>query len=545
MKTARTAMAVACACLVTAAPAYASSLPGGVTPGTGAQSPSVTSPYSNGSSNSAAVPNSNGSNNGIAPSSNGSNNAIAPNSNGSNNAIAPNSNGSFNNAVAPNSNGSAAVPYSNGSNNAAAPYQNGSAPNAVAPYQNNGANTPYQTNPSPYGSSNPQNSGSAYGQTPYGQTPGSSNNQTPGGTLNGQTPGSNGQTPGTGGYNSQAPNAGYNGTYNSPGLGDNGTTGGAAGNAPSNSAGSQYGGSNSATPYGSDGYTGTPSGSAPFSGSPGGGIGSGVGGGMPAIGGARSAGGTTPDVKPDPVNGQRGYREAGSYNPGQDRPLLTATPVAGKIDVYYVNKGDSLWKISRKYMVELEAVIAANPALEDPDLIFPGDQIAVPLDSSQGYDIAAANTDPGDGSTKIRSNIVAGRYSGTLQDKIAAVEEEDLFALVNKEREKTGLTPLNLSKELSNIARLKADEMSLSGYFDHTSPVYGSPFEMLRSFGVTYKTAGENIAKGQKTAKAVMSAWMGSQGHKSNILNQRYNEIGVGYASNGKTSFWVQIFASR
>jgi uncharacterized YkwD family protein/spore coat assembly protein SafA len=299
-------------------------------------------------------------------------------------------------------------------------------------------------------------------------------------------------------------------------------------------------------PYGANGYNSVPGTSAPSTGIPG----SGIGNGLPAIGGAKTndasgatpdAGESTPDVKPDPVNGGRGHGEAGAYDPGRDRPLLKAEAVDGKIDVYYVNRGDSLWKISRKYMIELDALIDANPELLDPDLIYPGDQIAVPLEQEE-QEIAGANTDLGDGSVKIRSNIVSGRYSGTLQEKIANAEEEELFSQVNQARETAGLKALGLSKELSNIARLKADEMSLSSYFDHNSPVYGSPFEMLKSFGVTYRTAGENIAKGQKSAKAVLAAWMGSTGHKANIMSEKFTEMGIGFATDGKTTHWVQIF---
>jgi uncharacterized YkwD family protein/spore coat assembly protein SafA len=260
-----------------------------------------------------------------------------------------------------------------------------------------------------------------------------------------------------------------------------------------------------------------------------------------------------PEVKPDPVNGQKGRREAADHDPGKDRPLLKAKAVDGKIDVYYVNKGDSLWKISQKYMIDLEDVINANPSLPDPDLIYPGDQIAVPLDASsqspgsqgsgsQDSGIASADSDAGNGATKIRSTIVEGRYSGTLREKIATAEEDELFIQVNKARENEGLAPLKLSKELGNVARIKADEMSASGYFDHSSPVYGSPFEMLRSFGVSYKTAGENIAKGQKSAQAVLAAWMGSEGHRANIMNERFTEVGIGFATDGKTTYWAQIF---
>ena len=77
-------------------------------------------------------------------------------------------------------------------------------------------------------------------------------------------------------------------------------------------------------------------------------------------------------------------------------------------------------------------------------------------------------------------------------------------------------------------------------YFSHTSPVYGAPFEMIKNFGISFRSAGENIAKGQSTPQAVVNAWMNSSGHRANILNVSYNKIGVGYVSDGK--YWTQMF---
>jgi uncharacterized protein YkwD len=80
-------------------------------------------------------------------------------------------------------------------------------------------------------------------------------------------------------------------------------------------------------------------------------------------------------------------------------------------------------------------------------------------------------------------------------------------------------------------------------YFDHTSPTYGSPFEMLQHFGVSYTAAGENIAAGQKNAEAVMRDWLNSSGHRANILNREYKELGVGYVTGGSYgTYWVQLF---
>ena len=82
-----------------------------------------------------------------------------------------------------------------------------------------------------------------------------------------------------------------------------------------------------------------------------------------------------------------------------------------------------------------------------------------------------------------------------------------------------------------------------NNYFSHDSPRYGSPFEMLQSFGVKYSSAGENIAAGQKNAQQVMNDWMNSSGHRANILNKNYTELGVGFVEGGSYgTYWVQEF---
>ena len=125
-------------------------------------------------------------------------------------------------------------------------------------------------------------------------------------------------------------------------------------------------------------------------------------------------------------------------------------------------------------------------------------------------------------------------------------EQLEVLNLVNKERKANGLKPLTLNKELSNVANIKSRDMIEKGYFDHTSPTYGSPFDMMKKFNISYNTAGENIAMGQKTPSEVMNSWMNSSGHRANILNSTYTELGVGIQkdSNG-TIYWTQMFIGR
>ena len=121
--------------------------------------------------------------------------------------------------------------------------------------------------------------------------------------------------------------------------------------------------------------------------------------------------------------------------------------------------------------------------------------------------------------------------------------EKQVASLANNERKAKGLAALALDSQLSKLARLKAEDMAKNGYFSHTSPTYGSAFDMMKKYGVSYRTAGENIAKGQKTPEAVMNGWMNSSGHRANILSSAHTHIGVGYAKDSKgNTYWVQIF---
>ena len=120
---------------------------------------------------------------------------------------------------------------------------------------------------------------------------------------------------------------------------------------------------------------------------------------------------------------------------------------------------------------------------------------------------------------------------------------EEVLELVNAERAKQGIAPLTLSNELTNVANLKAKDMADNDYFNHDSPTYGSPFQLFSLFGISFMYAGENICAGAGTAQAAMNAWMNSPGHRANILNPNYTQLGVGYATGGSYgSYWVQEF---
>ena len=121
--------------------------------------------------------------------------------------------------------------------------------------------------------------------------------------------------------------------------------------------------------------------------------------------------------------------------------------------------------------------------------------------------------------------------------------EQQVVELTNQERAKNGLPALKLDVELSKVARDKSKDMQTKNYFSHTSPTYGSPFDMMKAYGISYKSAGENIAMGQRSPEEVVQAWMNSQGHRENIMNPNFTHIGVGHVATG--NYWTQMFIGK
>lgn len=122
-----------------------------------------------------------------------------------------------------------------------------------------------------------------------------------------------------------------------------------------------------------------------------------------------------------------------------------------------------------------------------------------------------------------------------------ATMEEQMIRLVNAERAKNGLSSLRMDPALMKAARVKSQDMINRNYFSHQSPTYGSPFDMLRSFGITYRAAGENIALNQSTG-AAHTALMNSTGHRANILGRQYTKVGIGVVRGSRGYYFTQIF---
>ena len=128
----------------------------------------------------------------------------------------------------------------------------------------------------------------------------------------------------------------------------------------------------------------------------------------------------------------------------------------------------------------------------------------------------------------------------------AAGYEVRVIQLCNIQRAKYGLPALSQDSKLMQLCKMKSQDMAYRNYFSHNSPVYGSAFNMMKTYGVKFVAAGENIAEGQKTPDAVVASWMNSPGHRANILNKVYKEIGVGIATDRYGRIvWTQMFIKR
>lgn len=145
------------------------------------------------------------------------------------------------------------------------------------------------------------------------------------------------------------------------------------------------------------------------------------------------------------------------------------------------------------------------------------------------------------------NNTGGGNSSGSNQNTIQTLNsnEQEVFHLINSQRQKNGLSALKIDYEVQRVARIKAQDMVDNNYFSHTSPTYGSPFDMLKSFKISYRTAGENIA-GNASNSGAVTAWMNSEGHRANILNSGYNYTGIGVVKSARYGkMYVQVFIGK
>ena len=164
---------------------------------------------------------------------------------------------------------------------------------------------------------------------------------------------------------------------------------------------------------------------------------------------------------------------------------------------------------------------------------------------SRKYVRAIYHSSSGSSNSGTGGSSSSGNTSSSTETSNMNSDEKEVFDLINKQRTNNGLAALKNDSEVQRVARIKAQDMVNNNYFSHTSPTYGSPFDMLKSFKISYKTAGENIAGNSSNSSAV-TAWMNSSGHKANILNSNFNYTGIGVVSSPKYGkMYVQLFIGK
>lgn len=222
------------------------------------------------------------------------------------------------------------------------------------------------------------------------------------------------------------------------------------------------------------------------------------------------------------------------YNVGFSTGLVTATTLnvrsgpGSKYPIVATVKKNEYIRVfagvGEWYIVQIEGDYVGAVSKKYVKAIYP---------SSSGSSGSSSNTSGSTGS------------SNSSSTSSLSSDEKEVFDLINKQRTNNGLSALKMDSGALQVARVKAQDMVDNNYFLHDSPTYGTPFNMLNNFKVTYKTAGENIA-GNSSNSAAVTAWMNSSGHKANILNSSFNYTGIGVVKSSKYGkIFVQIFIGR
>lgn len=234
------------------------------------------------------------------------------------------------------------------------------------------------------------------------------------------------------------------------------------------------------------------------------------------------------NVQPDEKDiNKQGQQATGRQDNFRDLPNLRKD-VREKIR-QRISQGEWLPNIRNRRDTTQQPITDQYPPANENRTQQPGEKTTQPTDKNAQREEKAGTPAPPD-----RNKAQETRISEFAQRVID---------LTNEHRRANGLKPLTHDPELSRVAQQKSVDMHQNNYFSHTSPTYGSPFDMMRDFGIEYKTAGENIAQGQRTPEAVVEAWMNSAGHRANILNPNFTHIGVGVEQ--EEYHWTQMFIGK
>lgn len=193
------------------------------------------------------------------------------------------------------------------------------------------------------------------------------------------------------------------------------------------------------------------------------------------------------------------------------------------------------------YIIQTDSSLIGAVSSEYIDAVYDENEVAVVKKekNSQGENAKVTQSE----------NVVEGddtSTTGVESENIELTEEEQEFLnLINANRKNLGLSELKVDSKIQNIARLKAKDLNENNYFSHTSPKFGNIDNMLKTFEVSYVTASENIA-GNKNLAGAVEAWMNSENHKANILNEKFEYTGVAIEnSDTYGKIFVQVFMQK
>lgn len=180
---------------------------------------------------------------------------------------------------------------------------------------------------------------------------------------------------------------------------------------------------------------------------------------------------------------------------------------------YLVQSGDTMWKISIKHNVQLETLLAENPQVKNPKLIYPGYIIFIPE-----------------------------KHGRSPIDQ----ENRQLFELLNKERSKANLQPIQMDEKLMIAAQKKSIDMKEHEYVAHISPTYGNPKDMLEALHVPFHLVRENVGAGPKSPEEMLQTWVNSPVNYNNILDEKVTHVGIGNAKGGlHGTYWTIILIEK
>jgi len=138
-------------------------------------------------------------------------------------------------------------------------------------------------------------------------------------------------------------------------------------------------------------------------------------------------------------------------------------------------------------------------------------------------------------------------FSGATSASGVSGKEQEMVNYINQARSSAGLPPLQLNSRLTTAARAKSKDMAVNNYFSHNSPTYGSFTSLLGRYGISYRAAAENIAwNSNGSVRSAHNSLMNSAGHRNNIMNRSYQQIGVGiYVRNDGRHYYTQLFVGN